>query len=146
MSRAQELVPDKLHLTRPAPPGRRIALVALAVLVLVSVAGYALTIVATYLENGLTAVPLSEVASGAYDPAALPFPPSDATGALGFLFLLLMPVSSGLGGMLVGLDLLVEGPPRPRADRLLSVGVLVLCAVVFVAFLATAQLSVWWMD
>lgn len=146
MSRTQDLVPDKLDLTRPAPPGRRVALIALAVLVLVSVVGYALTVVATYLENGLTAVPLSEVGSGAYDPALLPFPPSDTTGSLGFLFLLLMPVASGLGGTLVGLDLLVDGPPRSRADRLLSVGVLVLCVAVFVAFLATAQLSVWWMD
>lgn len=146
MSRTQGLVPQKLHLTRPAPPARRVSLLALAALVLVSVAGFALTVVASYVENGLSAVALSEVGGGAYDPSGLRFPPSDATGLLGGLFALLVPVASGLGSIAVGLDLLVDGPVRPRADRVLGVAVLVLCVAVFLAYLPLAQLAVWWMD
>lgn len=142
----QALVPEKLHLTRPAPALRRAALVALALLLALSVAGFLLTVVASYYQNGLDAVPLSEVGGGPYDPSDLPFPPSDTVGLLGALFGLLVPVASGLGAIAVGLDLLVDGPPRPRADRVLEVALLVLCVVVFVAYLQVAQLSVWWTD
>lgn len=146
MSRTQELVPEKLHLTRPAPPARRAALLALATLVLVSVAGFALTVVTSYFQNGLDAVPLSEVGGGAYDPSNLPFPPSDLMGLLGGLFGLLVPVASGLGAVAVGLDLIVTDARRPRADRVLGLVVLVICMTVLLAYLPVAQLSVWWLD
>lgn len=35
---------------------------------------------------------------------------------------------------------------RPRVDRVLGLGVLVLCVTVFLAYLPLAQLSVWWLD
>lgn len=146
MTRTQDLVPERLHLTRPAPPLRRAALVALAVLVVASAVVFVLTVVASWLQNGLDVVPMREIGGGGYDPSSVPYPPSETVGLLGGLAGMVLPVASGIGGILAALDLVVDGPPRSRADRVLGVAVLVLCAVVFVAYLQVAPLSSWWLD
>lgn len=146
MSHSPVVAPQKWPPPHPAPLARRLGLIALAVLVLVSAAGFVLTVVASYFENGLAAVPLSEVGGGSYSFAVLRFPPSPLVGVVGGLSGILVPLASGLGAIAVGLDLIVQGPPRPRADRVLGLVVLILCTVVFLAYLPVAQLWVWWMD
>ena len=133
-------------LVAAGPVGRLRAwqLVTLAVVVVGSATGFGLSVVSTFYANGLDALPPGAVGGGAYAPGGLPYPPSVATEVVGLVTLLLTPLSAGLGGFAVVVDLLFSPARSWREDRL-RLSVLVLCVAVLAAYLAVGRLSAWWL-